>query len=332
MIVKVVRLLAATGLAAALAACGASASSQGSSGSGGGGLSGVTLRVGDQKAGSQVLLTAAGELDKLPYKVTWAQFTSGPPLLEAVNAGGVDIGAVGNTPPIFAAAAGSKISVVAADQTSGKASAIVVPSGSPITATAQLKGKRVAVAKGSSAHYHLLAVLKRDGLSFKDITVSYLQPADALAAFTSGRIDVWAIWDPYASQAVVQNKARVLVDGTGYVNGYGFQVAGRDALADKDKTAAIRDYVARLQRAKIWANTHQDEWAKVWAKETGLPVEVTGPAAANRVTKIVRIDDALVASEQEMADAFGAEGLIPGKIDFAGFADRRFNDLVKKDV
>ncbi|GII67041.1 ABC transporter substrate-binding protein [Sphaerisporangium krabiense] len=331
MIAKAVRLLAAAGLAATLAACGASASSQGSSGSGGG-LAGVTLRVGDQKAGSQVLLTASGELDKLPYKVTWAQFTSGPPLLEAVNAGGVDIGAVGNTPPIFAAAANSKIAVVAADQMNAKSSAVVVPPGSPITATAQLKGRRVAVAKGSSAHYHLLAVLKKDGLSFKDITVSYLQPADALAAFTSGRIDAWAIWDPYTSQAVVQNKARILVDGTGYVNGYNFQVAGRDALADKDKTAAIRDYLARLQRAKIWANTHQDEWAKVWAEETGLPVEVTGPAAANRVTRIVRIDDALVASEQEMADAFGAEGLIPGKIDFAGFADRRFNDLVKKDA
>ncbi|WP_405151740.1 ABC transporter substrate-binding protein [Sphaerisporangium sp. NBC_01403] len=330
MIGKAARLLGALGVAAVLAACGSTAGG-GSTGSASGD-SGVTLKIGDQKAGSQVLLAAAGELDKLPYKVTWAQFPSGPPLLEAVNAGGVDLGAVGNTPPIFAAAAGSKVAVVAADRQNVAGAAIVVPPGSAITAPAQLKGRRVAVAKGSSAHYHLLAVLKKENLTFDDITVSYLQPADALAAFTSGQIDAWAIWDPYTSQARLQNKAQLLVDGTGYVNGYNFQVAGQAALADTAKAGAIRDYLTRLQRAKIWANSHQAEWAKVWAKETGLPVEVTLAAAGNRTTTPVPIDDALVASEQEMADAFTAGGLLPGKIVFADFADRRFNDIVKKDT
>ncbi|MFC4589815.1 ABC transporter substrate-binding protein [Sphaerisporangium corydalis] len=330
MISKTVRLFGALALTAVLAACGGASgtSAPGSSS----GAQEITLRIGDQKAGSQVLLTAAGELDKLPYKVTWAQFTSGPPLLEAVNAGGVDLGAVGNTPPIFAAAAGSKITVVAADRQNVAGAAVVVPAGSAITGPAQLKGKRVAVAKGSSAHYHLLAVLKKENLTFDDITVSYLQPADALAAFSSGKIDAWAIWDPYTSQAKVANQAKVLVDGTGYVNGYNFQVAGQAALADTAKADAIRDYLTRLQRAKIWANSHQAEWAKVWAKETGLPIEVTTAAAANRTTTPVPIDDALIASEQEMADAFTAGGLFPSKIDFARFADRRFNDIVKKDT
>jgi sulfonate transport system substrate-binding protein len=330
MISKAVRLLGALGLSAVLAACGGPGG--GASTGSASGSSEITLRVGDQKAGSQVLLAAAGELADLPYKVTWAQFTSGPPLLEAVNAGGVDIGAVGNTPPIFAAAADSKIAVVAADQQDVTGSAIVLPPGSTITSPAQLKGKRIAVAKGSSAHYHLLAVLKRENLGFKDIKVSYLQPADALAAFTSAQIDAWAIWDPYTSQARVRNSAKLLVDGTGYVNGYNFQVAGQAALADKAKATAIRDYLARLRRAKIWANTHQAEWAKVWAKETGLPIAVTTAATAHRTTTPVPIDDALIASEQEMADAFTAEGLLPGKITFAGFADRRFNDIVKKDA
>ncbi|MDH2428639.1 ABC transporter substrate-binding protein [Sphaerisporangium sp. TRM90804] len=331
MIAKLARILGAAGLAAALAACGGGAQSAAPAGAAGE-PSRVTLRVGDQKAGSQVLLRAAGELDGLPYEITWAQFTSGPPLLEAVNAGGVDIGGVGNTPPIFAAAARSKIAVVAADRQSVHGQAVVVPPGSPITAPAQLKGKRIAVAKGSSAHYHLLAVLKKENLSFDDITVNYLQPADALAAFSSGRLDAWAIWDPYTSQARLSNQAKLLLDGDGYVNGYNFQVAGQEALADSGKAAAIRDYIARLQRAKIWANTHQKEWARVWSQETGLPGEVTLAAAANRTTTPVQIDDALVASEQEMADAFSAEGLLPGRITFADFADRRFNDLVKKDT
>ncbi|MGW4643920.1 ABC transporter substrate-binding protein [Sphaerisporangium sp. NPDC004334] len=331
MITKAVRLLAALGLAAALTAC-AGATRDGAAGAAETGPAGVTLRVGDQKAGSRALLTAAGELSGTPYKITWAQFTSGPPLLEAVNAGGVDLGGVGNTPPIFAAAAGSKIAVVAAEKQSVAGSAVLVPSGSAITSPAQLKGRRVAVAKGSSAHYHLLAVLKKENLSFKDITVSYLQPADALAAFTSGRVDAWAIWDPYTSQARLGNAAKVLVDGEGYANGYAFQVAGRAALADQAKAGAIRDYLARLRRAKLWANTHQAEWAKVWAKETGLPLPVTTAAAGNRTTTPVPIDDTVIASEQEMADAFTAEGLIPGKVAFADYTDRRFNDIVTKDA
>ncbi|WP_169944776.1 ABC transporter substrate-binding protein [Microbispora sp. H11081] len=290
----------------------------------------VTLRVGDQKAGSQALLKAAGLLDGTSYAITWAQFTSGPPLLEAVNAGAVDIGGVGNTPPVFAAASGSKIKIVAAHRQSAKASAILVPPGSAITSPAQLKGRKIAVAKGSSAHYHLLAVLKREGLSFADIQPQYLQPADALAAFSSGTVDAWAIWDPFTSQAVIEHKARLLADGEGVVNGLGFQVAAPAALDDAGKRAAVGDYLTRLAKARIWAATHLDEWAKVWARETGLPVEVTNAAAANAVATPVVIDDSVVSSQQEIADAFTAEGLIPGTVVFSQFVDDRFNDVVGK--
>ena len=290
----------------------------------------VTLRVGDQKAGSQALLKAAGLLDGTSYAITWAQFTSGPPLLEAVNAGAVDIGGVGNTPPVFAAASGSKIKIVAAHRQSARASAILVPSGSAITSPARLKGRKIAVAKGSSAHYHLLAVLKREGLSFADIQPQYLQPADALAAFSSGTVDAWAIWDPFTSQAVIEHKARLLADGEGVVNGLGFQVAAPAALADAGKRAAVGDYLTRLAKARVWAATHLDEWAKVWARETGLPVEVTNAAAANAVATPVVIDDSVVSSQQEIADAFTAEGLIPGTVVFSQFVDDRFNDVVGK--
>ncbi|GAA1275241.1 ABC transporter substrate-binding protein [Planotetraspora silvatica] len=325
------KLLAALLLTAlAGTACASTGSANDSPAGSGASGSGVTLRVGDQKAGSQALLKAAGLLDGTSYKITWSQFTSGPPMLEAINAGAVDIGGVGNTPPVFAAAAGSKIKVVAAYRQNLAGATILVPQGSTITAPAQLEGKKVAVAKGSSAHYHLLSVLQKAGLSFKDIQPQYLQPADALAAFTSGTIDAWAIWEPFTSQAELQNKAKLLVDGNGYVNGLNFQVAAPGALQDKGKDTAIRDYLTRLAKARTWAVTHQPEWAKVWAQETGLPVEVANAAVANTLATSIVIDDSVVTSEQQMADAFSAEGLIPGGLKFSDFVDDRFNDVVAK--
>ena len=155
-----------------------------------------------------------------------------------------------------------------------------------------------------------------------------LQPADALAAYTSGSVDAWAVWDPYTSQVLKAGQGRVLADGEGVVNGLNFQVAAPSALKDSKKAAAVKDFVERLRRAQGWVYAHPDAWAKVWAKDTGLPYEVA-LASVNRsnATRIpVAIDDALVASEQEIADTFTSLKLIPNKVDFAKYVDRRFND------
>jgi sulfonate transport system substrate-binding protein len=291
-------------------------------------LSEVTLTVGDQKGGSKALLKASGELDELPYDVEWKEFTSGPPLLEALNAGAIDIGGVGNTPPLFAAAAGSELVVVSGDRMGAEGDAIVVPPGSPIQDVADLKGKDVAVAKGSSANYHLLAQLDKAGVPFDDVNVQYLQPADALAAFSAGHVDAWAIWDPYTAQAEIEENARVLADGGGLVNGMVFQAANPEALADKATSAAIEDYVVRLAEAKVWSNTHRDAWAQVWAKETGLPLEVTRRAADRRVAKPVALDRSVIGSEQAMADSFVAGGLLPERFDVTPYFDDRFDRAV----
>ncbi|WP_018658038.1 ABC transporter substrate-binding protein [Actinomadura flavalba] len=290
-------------------------------------LTKVTLRIGDQKGGLRALLGAAGELAKVPYKIEWKEFTSGPPLLEAVHAGALDVGPVGNAPPVFAAAAGSKIKVVAVSDLGLKGQAIVVPANSPLRNPAELKGKRVAVAKGSSAHYHLLTVLAKAGLSFKDIEPQYLAPPDALAAFSSGKLDAWAIWDPYTAQAEAQTKARTLVDGTGYTTGYNVLVAGDRALDDAGREAAIRDLVTRRIRALAWSTDKHKEWAKVWSKDTGLPLPVAEVAAQRRIAKALKIDDEFVRNEQALADAFHEQGLIPTEIDFAKFVDRRYNTI-----
>lgn len=291
-------------------------------------LSKVTLTVGDQKGGAKALLSAAGELKDVPYTITWKSFTSGPPLLEALNAGAIDIGGVGNTPPLFAAAGKSKIEVVSGATMGAKGDTIVVPKDSDIHSVADLKGKKVAVAEGSSANYNLLAQLAKAGLGYKDVDVRALQPADALAAFTSKHVDAWAIWDPYTSQAELEANARVLVDGGGLVNGLTFQAANPDSLKEKATRTALKDYLARIAKAQIWSNTHRDAWAKVWAEETGLSDAVTRRAVDRRTAKPTPIDSQVTDSEQEMADAFVKAGLLPAKFDVAKFFTNDFNSSV----
>ncbi|WP_033278322.1 ABC transporter substrate-binding protein [Streptomyces sp. NRRL F-525] len=312
-------------LALLLTACGGNSAAETSTGTDGKGS--LTLNVGDQKGGSEAVLRAAGELKNLDYKIKWSTFTSGPPLLEAVNAKAVDIGGVGNTPPVFAAGAGSKIKVVAAWHGTSEGDAILVPKDSKLSKPQQLKGKSIAVAQGSSAHFQLVASLKAAGLGIGDVKVKYLQPADALAAFTSGKVDAWAVWDPYTSQILQAKQGRVLTTGQGVTNGLTFQVAAPGALADKKKAAAIKDYLDRLRRAQTWVFSHQEEWAKVWSKDTGLPYEVALASVkrTNSTRVSVAVDKPLIASEQQIADTFTQLKLIPRKVDFADFVDTRYN-------
>ncbi|MGW0838769.1 ABC transporter substrate-binding protein [Streptomyces sp. NPDC002787] len=315
-------------LAMLLSACGGNSSAS-TSATGGGtdGKGSLTLNVGDQKGGSEAILRAAGELDGLDYKIKWSTFTSGPPLLEAVNAKAVDIGGVGNTPPVFAAGADSRITVVAAWHGTSDGDTILVPNDSKLTKPEQLKGRSVAVAQGSSAHYQLVASLEKAGLSLGDVDVKYLQPADALAAFTSGKVDAWAVWDPYTSQVLKAKQGRVLTTGEGVTNGLTFQVAAPTALGDEKKAAAVKDYLERLRRAYTWVYSHEEEWARVWAQDTGLPEDVALAAVKRTYTTriAVAVDKPLIASEQKIADTFTELKLIPNKVDFGDFTDPRFN-------
>jgi sulfonate transport system substrate-binding protein len=328
-------LLAAGALAAACSSGGSSAASSPSASASGTSsasttsLSQVTLHVGDQAgSGSEALLTAAGLISKLPFKVSWSDFTSGPPMLQAMGAGAIDIGGVGDAPPVFAAAGGEKVAIVGALQANPLGSALLVPKGSAIHSVAELRGKKIAVAEGSSADYHLLAVLKKAGLTVKDVTVVNLQPAQAEAAFASGAVDAWDVWSPYIEQAEAQHGARVLVNGTSIGTTYSFEVASRDALADPAKAAAIRAYLRLLDQAHAWAATHQSSWASVWAKATGLPDSVMTDAAKDSVATAVPITPAVVSSEQQIANAFSSAGLIPAHVDFAKFSDTSFNNAV----
>lgn len=303
-------------------------------------LKNVTLRIGDQKGSSeQVLLKAAGLLDSIPYHVQWSTFTSGPPMLEAVNDNAIDVGQVGNTPPIFAAAANGDIDIVGALRSTA-GDAVLVPGNSPMHNLADLRGKTIAVAKGSSANGTLLNTLTRAGLKPTDVTISYLQPADAYAAFSQGSVAAWVIWDPYVSEAVLDLGARKLVSGTDAAtgsglaagtrlsNGYTFQVANRSSLGDAGKSAAIGDYVTRIAEADLWAKTHGTEWASLYSQQTGIPPNVADLAVPNIVLSPMLIDDAVVTSEQKLADAFYSAGQLPGHVDVNAYVDRRYNGAV----
>ena len=315
--------------AAALSGCGTGANADAVRSDGSVDLSKVTLTVGDQKGGSQALLSAAGDLGKLPYKIDWKPFTSGPPLLDAVSSGAVDVGGVGNTPPLFAIDQGKKLKVVSAYSQGATGDAIVVPKGSTLTDVAQLKGKKVAVAKGSSANYNLLAQLKANGLSFSDVTPVYLQPSEALAAFKGGSVDAWAIWDPFTSQAEIDAGAKVLSDGKGLVNGLAFQVASDKALGDKATRAAVKDFLGRLASAQVWAARHKDAWSATWSKETGLAPDVTARAVQNRTYTPLPIDAGVVKSEQEMWDAFKAQKQVSADVDLSSYFVTDFNKEVE---
>lgn len=181
----------------------------------------ATVRIGYQKSSTlTVVLKAQNTLEQrlapLNAKVSWHEFTSGLPLLEALNLDNLDFSAdVADTVPVFAQAAGAQLTFVAQEAPSPTAQAIVVRADSPLRSVADLKGRKVGFAKAAGAHYLLIAALEQAGLSFKDIEPAYLTPADGRAAFERGAIDAWVIWDPFLSAAQRQSNVRVLADGTG---------------------------------------------------------------------------------------------------------------------
>ena len=292
-------------------------------------VSNVTLNIGDQAgSGAQALLTAAGLIGKLPFKAHWSDFTSGPPMLQAMGAGSIDVGGVGDAPPVFAAAGGSQIAVVSALKANPDGSAILVPKNSPIHSVAQLKGKSIAVAEGSSADYHLLAILTNARLTIKDVTPDYLQPAEGQAAFASNHVAAWDVWSPFIEQAEVQDHARILVNGSTIGQTYGFDVASKAALADPAKAAAIHDYLKLLDQAYAWAATHKSVWAATWAKATGLPLSIMNLAVSHDLNTPVPITPTVISSEQSVANAFTKAGLIPGHVDFSNYAVTNFNSIL----
>ncbi len=250
-------------------------------------------------------------------------------MLEAMSSGSVDVGGVGDAPPVFAASGGEGVEIVGARKVpGGDQDALVVPKSSSITSLAQLRGKKIAYGSGSSGNYNLLTVLAKAGLTTKDVTMVSLQPAEALAAFTSGSVDAWDIWPPYVQQVVAQDGAKVLAVGAQYGSPYDYEVASKAAVANPAKAAAIQVYLATLDKAYVWAMSHPDAWGAAWASATGLPASITDVAAKVDGTTPVPVTSAITQSEQGLVSQFYKAGLIPADVNMASYVTGRFNSSV----
>lgn len=277
------------------------------------------LRVGFQKYGTLTLLKARGDLEKrlapLGIEVKWTEFPAGPQLLEGLNVGSIDFGNVGEAPPIFAQAAGADLVYVANQPPSPAAEAIVVPKDSPLKSVAELKGKKVALNKGSNVHYLLVKALEKAGVAYTDIQTVFLPPADARAAFERGAVDAWAIWDPFLAAAEKQIGARVLTDGRSLVSNHQFYLASR-AYADK-KPQVVAALIDELVKLDAWALKSQKDVAVVLAPQIGLDIGIAELATSRFAFGIKPITPAVAAEQQKIADAFFELKLIPKPIRIA---------------
>jgi sulfonate transport system substrate-binding protein len=273
------------------------------------------IRVGYQKTGVLVIARQQALLEKhfaeKQITIKWIEFTSGPPLLEAMSTGSVDFGAVGDTPPIFAQAANANIVYVAGSPiTNGQG--ILVPANSTIRTIADLRGKRIGFAKGTSAHNVLIATLEKAGLTYEDITPVYLSPPDAGPAFANGSIEAWAIWDPYFAIGEKRQNGRILVNASDVAKTNSFYLANRDFA--NNNVQHTRDVIKGLAEAARWAEAHRAEVATALAAVTGVPLEVQ-IVAANRASFVIgAITDEIIDTQQAVADRFHKLGLIPRQI------------------
>lgn len=311
-------------LTALLGACG-SDSDSGSDGR-------VTLVIGDQVKSTQSLLEAAGELKDTPYDIEWATFESGPPLLEAASAGKIDFGGTGDVPPVLAQANGAKVKIVGVQARDAANDFLLVPNSSSATSITDLKGKKIAVAQGSSSHGLLLGLLGQAGLTADDVKLTFLSPTEALSAFSAGQVDAWAVWNPYAAVAQGKANAKPIANSGGITTQQAYYLASEEALGNDAKSKALADLVGRVNRAQLWAVDHQAEWVPIYAGLTKLPEDVANATFDTSKGPLVPIGPEQIAKQQKLADLFYDGGQIKKEITAADYFDDRYNADVTAPV
>ncbi|WP_313514587.1 sulfonate ABC transporter substrate-binding protein [Pseudomonas sp.] len=277
------------------------------------------LRIGYQKYGTLVLLKAKGSLEKRlaaeGIEVKWTEFPGGPQLLEGLNVGAIDFGVTGETPPVFAQAAGADLLYVAHEPPAPSSEAILVQKDSPIRSVAELRGKKVALNKGSNVHYLLVRALQDAGLQYGDIQSVYLPPADARAAFERGSVDAWVIWDPFQAAAEQQLQARTLRDGKGLVDNHQFYLAARP-FAEKHPQV-LSTLIDEIRQVGEEAKADPQSVAKQVAPLLGLPEDIALITVKRQGFGALPLSPEVVAAQQKIADAFSDLKLIPKRLRIA---------------
>lgn len=285
---------------------------------------GVVLRAGDQKGGMMSVMKAAGVMDDLPFKVEWSQFPAAAPVLEALNAGAVDLAYAGDAPTTFSLAAGVAGHIISIIRTTGAGTAVMVRPDSPIHSIADLKGRTVAANRGSIAHHLLLALTEQQGWPAGTIKLANLLPAEAKSALSAGAVDAWCSWGVYLAQAKLANEVRVVTDAShGVLPNLSYVTASDTAIADRHP--ALLEFCRRLAVARRWAASHPSEFARVLAADIGVSEAVARLTFDTDAVVPVAADTAVVADEQKVADRYRAAGLIRTPLDAVKLFDTSFN-------
>lgn len=276
----------------------------------------TTFNIGFQKYGILPIVKTKGELEKRlaaqGIKVKWIEFPAGPQLLEGLNVGSVVFGEAGEAPPIFAQAANPNLIYVANQPPAPTAEALIVQKDSPIQSIQDLKGKRIALNKGSNVHYLLLKLLEAHNLKLSDIQPVYLPPSDARAAFEKGVVDAWVIWDPFLAAAEHQIQARVIANGENLVNNHQFYLADRQYA--ENNPAVLQTVITTLNQTTDWVKAHPDDAAKLLEKPTGLGFDVLKISISRMGFGVQPISEKVVTEQQDVANAFFAQQLIPKQL------------------
>ncbi|WP_436870496.1 sulfonate ABC transporter substrate-binding protein [Acinetobacter courvalinii] len=276
----------------------------------------TTLNIGFQKYGILPIVKAKGELEKTlaaqGVQVKWVEFPAGPQLLEGLNVGSVVLGEAGEAPPIFAQAANPNLVYVANQPAAPSAEALIVQKDSPIQSIQDLKGKRIALNKGSNVHYLLLKLLEENNLTLNDIQPVYLPPSDARAAFEKGAVDAWVIWDPFLAAAEHQIHARVIANGEHLVSNHQFYLSDRQFAQNHPQV--LNTVVTTLNQTTDWVKTHPDDAAKLLEKPTALEFDILKTSISRMGFGVQPISEKVAKEQQYVADAFFAQKLIPKQL------------------
>ena len=289
----------------------------------------VRLRAGTFKGQDQLILATAG-LNNTPYKVEYHQFNSGQLEVEAINAGALDYGGWSEIPLAFAAAAGARVRVIAVWKGDVNDQVVLVPKNSSIKTILDLKGKRVGYVRGTTSHYYLLRMLWAAGLQFSDIQAINLSPTDGAAAFRAGDLDAWAIYGYAIQFALAEGNARVLRTAVGILSGNYLVGVAPKVLTDANLRPAVADYLQRVSKGFSWLEANKQKWCEALAPVIKVPLPFVEDEFyhESQPSRLVPVDDAAIASAQQVADTFVKAGLISASVNVAPYFDRSFSNVL----
>lgn len=284
------------------------------------------LRVGDQRGGIRAMLDAANALADFPIPLQWSEFPAAAPVAEALNAGAIDVGYMGDAPFTFAAAAGVPMKGVLALRESRGGLAVLVPAPSPARSFKDLAGKRIATGRGSIGHQLILALLEEAGMPKDAVEIVFMTPADARSAFSSNAIDAWSTWEPYTSQLELDLQARIVGDGARITPGISFIAASDATIAERRDELGL--FLAKVAAARAWTAQHIDAYAAVWSKLIGLPEAIPQRWFKRAAFSYEPIDAKVIADEQQTIDLFTRNGILLTPVNAADILDSSFTKAI----